>query len=45
MRACTDVFVYFKHEDKSKGPVLARLLSAELAAWRRANATAVRSAQ
>lgn len=44
-RACTDVFVYFKHEDKGKGPELARLLSAELAAWRRANATAVRSAQ
>ena len=30
--ACSDVFVYFKHEDKGKGPELARLLREALAA-------------
>ena len=30
-RACSDVFVYFKHEDKGKGPELARLLVETLA--------------
>ncbi len=31
-QACSDVFVYFKHEDKGKGPELARLLQEALSA-------------
>ena len=31
-QACTDVFVYFKHEDKGKGPEFARLLTHKLQA-------------
>lgn len=31
-KACSDVFVYFKHEEKGKGPELARLMADALAA-------------